>query len=248
MANPNPNPNPSVVRWSRGTASPPTLTPTLTLTPTPILTLTQTQTPAPTLTLTLTLNPNPNPNQDSEQSLPLERAGVDFSRPADSDGGGPPGTQRCTCVEPGNPRPSHNSYVCRTGESAEVSEKYFCPLRLACVPAAEWAWEGPERRPCALWTGTAWEYNSKRTPTTNSWAAPPIAVTATLPMTSRAQPLDAADGSLPTTAAHLESRHLAVDEGGLVGGFARLRSLTAKATATLDRLRDRAHASHSIHM
>ena len=124
-----------------------------------------------------------------------------------------------------------------------MSEKYFCPLRLACVPAAEWAWEGPERRPCALWTGTAWEYNSKRTPTTNSWAAPPITVTATLPMTSKAQPLDAADGSLPTTAAHLESRHLAV-EGGLVGGFARLRSLTAKATATLNRLRDRAHASH----
>ena len=135
--------------------------------------------------------------------------------------------------------PSHNGYVCRSaGESTTVGATYFCPLRLACMPAAEWAWEGPERRPCALWTGTAWEYNSKRTPTTNSWAAPPINVTAILPITSKAQPLDGADGSLPTTAAHLESR-LAVE-----GGFARLRSLTAKATATLNRLRDRAHDPH----
>ena len=125
-------------------------------------------------------------------------------------------------AEPGNPRPSHNGYFCRTGDSTEVGATYFCPLRQACVPAAEWDWEGPEHRPCALWTGTAWEYNSKRTPTTNSWAAPPV--------TLKAQPSEAAVGS-PPTAAHVESR---------IVGLARLRSLTAKATATLTRLRDRA--------
>ena len=175
-------------------------------------------------------------DEDSDQALPLGRAGIDFARPFSSDGGGAPGDKRCTCAKPGNPRPSHNGYFCRTGDSTEVSATYFCPLRQACVPEAEWMWEGPEHRPCALWSGTAWEYNSKRTPTTNSWAAPPITVKATLPMTLKAQPLEAAAESLPTPA-FIESRMV---------GLAQLRSLTAKATATLTRLRDRAQGQVNL--
>ena len=166
-------------------------------------------------------------DEDSDQALPLERAGIDFARPLGSDGSsGAPGDKRCTCAEPGNPRPSHNGYYCRTGDSEEVGATYSCPLRQACVPGVEWAWDGAEHRPCALWTGTAWEYNSKRTPTTNSWAAPPITVRATLPITYKAQP-----ASQPLEAGALETR---------IVGLARLRNLTAKATATLTRLRDRA--------
>ena len=132
-----------------------------------------------------------------------------------------PGEQEtCTCLEPGNPRPSRNGYACRMGDGTEAGEggregivtTDFCPLRLACVPNAEWPWLGPKERPCAMWDGLEWEYNAKHTPKTNVWAAAPI--------TREAPPIEGT-ARLP------------------IVGLARLRHLTAAAGARLRRAQTR---------
>ena len=157
-------------------------------------------------------------DDDGDEYIPLERAGIDFARPlgigigGGSEMGWAPAEKRCTCLEPGNPRPSRNGYACRTADGAEAGATTFCPLRQACVPDAEWPWLGPKERPCAMWDGLEWEYNAKHTPKTNVWAAAPI--------TREAPPIEGT-ARLP------------------IVGLARLRHLTAAAGARLRRAQTR---------
>eukprot|EP00908_Phaeocystis_cordata_P021774 Transcript_4161.p2 GENE.Transcript_4161~~Transcript_4161.p2 ORF type:complete len:379 (+),score=133.66 Transcript_4161:416-1552(+) len=123
-------------------------------------------------------------SSDGSEGVPVERAGVDFGEVPGLAAAAASSVRQCVCLEPGDPRPRRNGYVCvGAAELADAAESRaatakawamaaaeqaaeWCPLKQACAANSTWPDRGTAQRPCGVWDLLAarWVYNPRRRP------------------------------------------------------------------------------------